>query len=272
MQGDHPYVLMVMRPTDPLGSTPTPHEMECKTEAVHGDIRRACKRQLSLLLGHTLARRVRRGEIQRDHPANMQKAIDMIHDELRCSSGLSLVLQAVTQNTVKVKVDDNYIRKGCERCGTGAELTMEHRMHDCPCNEAIVNLLDDLIARHTGIEPDIEDAGPSPPALILQLNGYSRAITSILTSGPGAPEAAARSPEIYFPHPQHRRGIRASAYTRPGSLRNYALMLALTAGKNAHIEPPAPPPGRAAPARREHGRCGRGPGPGRPSRPPRSGT
>ena len=27
MQGDHPYVLMVMRPTDPLGSTPTPHEM-----------------------------------------------------------------------------------------------------------------------------------------------------------------------------------------------------------------------------------------------------
>ena len=247
MQGDHPYVLKVMGPTDPLGSTATPHEMECKTEAVHGDIRRACKRQLSLLLRHTLARRERRGELQREHPTNMQKAIDMVHDELRCSSGLSLALQSVTQNVVKVKVNDNYIHKSCERCGTGAALTMEHRLHDCPCNEATANLLDDLIAGHTGIEPDVENAGPSLPPLIPQLNGYSRAITSILTSGPGPPEAVARSPEIYFHHPQHRGGVRASAYTRPGSLRNYALMLTLTAGKDTPAEPPAPPPGGPSP-------------------------
>ena len=40
MQGDHPFVLMVSKPTDALGTTATRHELNCKAEAVHGDIRK----------------------------------------------------------------------------------------------------------------------------------------------------------------------------------------------------------------------------------------
>lgn len=231
MQGDHPFVLMVSKPTDALGTTATRHELSCKTEAVHGDVRKECKTQLQTLLQHTLARRDKRGELMRNHQKPLLNIINQIHAELKCSAGMALILQSVNQITIKERDGATYNHKQCDRCGTKAPLSIEHRLHDCPCGTSTLNAMDDTLSWYTDIPADTEERGPCPSPLRDRVWTCKEAITSIMSSGPGTPEATIVGNNLRFRHKHYQEGIKLSNIGATGSLRNYALMLTLTESK-----------------------------------------
>ena len=231
MAADHPFVIHICHPTNELGTTKNNKEMTCELSPAHGDIRKACKIHMKALRTHELSRRDKVGQLVRDHQGPTFQTIDRVHSELKNSAGLSMILQAVNQVTIKTKQGDAYRGAPCHRCGRGEALTFEHRAHSCPRNTTQLNDLDDDIASHTGYIPDHEIPGPCPTSLYqISLNKKNDIIKMLCQEqGPLSPTRVGGT--INIPTTQMLQGsssISLDFREMTGSIANYALMCVLS--------------------------------------------
>lgn len=127
--------------------------------------------------------------------------------------------------------------KACERCGTGAPLTMTHKCHSCPCNTHALNDRDDQLADLTRYESDTEIEGPSPSALLGQTTQRRRDMVRHLSSSTTATGIVVAGRTVTFPpSPTRVQSVRVDTLEQ---LHQYALLYNLATNRKAHEnEPP----------------------------------
>ena len=127
MEADLRFLLHTRSPIP--GGPSDPNEAEYENSPVHGDVRGVARETLRRLRKEDWAdesQRPKRGRVVRAHPKEVSDAIRHAHSVSNSSANLSLLLGGLNMVTEK---DFSFGRadKACERCGTGALLTMAHK-------------------------------------------------------------------------------------------------------------------------------------------------
>ena len=165
-----------------------------------------------------------------------------------------MLISCLNQITPKEMTNEGYTRQKCERCGTGAEVTIEHRWYACPCNVEEQNALDDKVAEHTGYQADTENKGPAPTILNKILDKYHTQITTLLTSEQNEHSPARVDRTITFPvTPQRQRTVKLDTLQ---DIKTYSLLYTLNSHTTQHSGPYKKPhgasPNEGGPAIKNH--------------------
>jgi hypothetical protein len=167
----------------------------------------------------------------RDHPKEVSSAIKHAHSTAKSSATLSLLLGGLNLVTEK-DFSNGRTDKLCDRCGTGAPLTMAHKCHSCPCNTQTLNDRDEQLARLTGYASDIDDQGPSPTALCGQTVQRRRDMAKYLSRNTATTGVGVASRTITFsPSAMRAQAVKLDIFEQ---LHQYALQYNLTVYRKAH--------------------------------------
>jgi hypothetical protein len=167
----------------------------------------------------------------RDHPKEVGDAIKHAHSVANGSATLSLLLGGLNMVTEK-DFSVGRTNKPCDRCGTGAPLTVAHKCHSCPCNTHVLNERDEQLATLTGYTNDTDIVGPSPSALHGQVEQRRRDMVNHLSASTAATGIKVAGRTITFP--QNVTRAQAVSLDSLEQLHQYALLYNLTVNRNAH--------------------------------------
>jgi hypothetical protein len=232
MEADFRFLLHTRSPIP--GGPSDPKEALYENNPVHGDVRKVARETLRRLRKEEWAdtsQRPARGRIVRDNPTEVSNVIRHAHSVANSSATLSLLLGGLNMVTEK---DFSFGRadKACERCGTGASLTISHKCHSCPCNTHALNDRDEQLARLTGYADDIEMEGPSPTALSGQTEQRRRDVVKHLSHSTAATGIVVAGRTVTFPSsPTRPQAMKLDTFEQ---LHQYALLYNLTANRKAH--------------------------------------
>jgi hypothetical protein len=232
MANDLPFLLHTRTPIP--GGSSDPEEAYYESSPVHGDVRKVARETLRRLRKEVWAderARPERGRLMRDHPKQVSTAIKHAHSTANSSATLSLLLGGLNMVTEK-DFTAGRADKPCERCGTGAVLTITHKCHSCPCNAHVLNDRDDQLAILTSYTADLEDEGPSPTSLCSQTEQRRRDMVKYLSSStPTTGIVVAGRVATLPPSPVRTQAVRLDIFEQ---LHQYALLYNLTANRKAH--------------------------------------
>ena len=206
MAAELPYVLWTRLPPGPPG----PLAKGTVGTPAHGDVRKEGRQHLQRLYEKEWAYRTTRGQMVREHPESVRRAGTRVRNAAQGTRGLTLAVACLNNITLKeVTPDGVYTGKKCERCGTGKDLTVEHRYHECPCNVAELNQLDEDVGTHTGFPADVEVRGPCPTALADLISKWHHEVINIVKMAQPKEHRAAAGPAVgrpaLTPANKHRR-------------------------------------------------------------------